>query len=67
MRSAKDANYSNDLELESLQLVKLLGMEDSFNRKVNQSLLKHGLLALHNRKLTFSTWLVPGKTLATPP
>jgi len=65
MRSAKDANYSNDLE--SLQLVKLLGMEDSFKRKVNQSFLKHGLLALYNRKVTFSTWLVPGKTFATPP
>jgi len=65
VRSAKDANYSNDLE--SLQLVKLPGMEDPFTRKVNQSLLKHGLLALYNRKFTFSTWLVPGKTLATPP
>jgi len=65
VRSAKDANYSNDLE--TLRLVKLLGMEDPFKRKVNQSLLKHGLFALYNRKVTFSTWLVPGKTLATPP
>ena len=34
-------------------------MEDSFKRKVNQSLLKHGLLALYNRKVTLdlaSSW-----------
>jgi len=52
VRPAKDAKYSNDLE--PLKLVKLLGMEDSFKKKVNQSLLKHGLLALSNRKVTFS-------------
>jgi len=27
-------------------------MEDSYKRKVNQNLLKHGLLALYNKKVT---------------
>ena len=57
----KSKSYSRALysTLETHQHVKLLGMEDAFKKKVSQILLKHGLLALYDGKVTLdlaSSW-----------